>query len=310
MFASLNSKKFRQIFLIFFSLGSILPMLIILFILHRYIYPELTVQQVENLRDIIAAGLGGMLVIPLLGLAMMVWWIKSLENLTAEVKDKSAALMGIKSPPSRENEMVVLREHFEGLYGELQDKIQQLTTYSNRLIDHNIKLSELAITDELTTLFNRRHLEDRLDEEISRASRYGHDLTMVMMDVDGFKQYNDEFGHPAGDRLLRDLGLSIKKNIRKSDLAFRYGGDEFCVLLPQCGVRDGAVIARKLIKTVVGEALAGQGRELAGKISLSCGVAAFTRNKTEFLAMADRCLYQAKSSGKGKVVFLEGKEER
>ena len=301
-FDSLNSKKFRQAFLVFFSLGSILPLLIILFIFNGYIYPELTFQQTEKLRDVIAIGLGAMLIMPLMGLTMMAWWVRSLENLTADVKDRSAELMGGSAVEGPENEMLSLRENFEGLYTELQDKIQQLTNYSNRLIDHNIKLSEMAITDELTTLFNRRHFEDRLDEEISRAVRYGHGLTMIMMDVDGFKQYNDRFGHPAGDRLLRSLGLAIRNNIRKSDLAFRYGGDEFTILLPQCNVREGAIIAQKLINNVTGDSIKWQGRPAGGKVSLSCGVADFCGGKGELMAAADRCLYQAKTGGKGRVV--------
>jgi diguanylate cyclase (GGDEF)-like protein len=288
-----------------YALSAVLPVLVLVYFLFQYLFPALTQHHVriDGLRDTISVVLVVMLLIPLLGLVLMGWWIRSLEGLTQDVKTKSAELMEHLPNGEQKNEMVSLRQHFDGLYNELQEKIGLLNQYSNRIIDDNIKLSEQAVKDGLTTLYNRRHFDERLEEETDRAKRHDSDLAMIMMDLDGFKEYNDTLGHQAGDAILHSLGLLIRSSIRRSDIPFRYGGDEFAVLLPDCNVEDAVKIAGKIIRTVAVQDLGNHKNVELPRVSVSCGVAGFIKDGEKLLADADRCLFKAKKSGKGRVVF-------
>ena len=286
-----------------YALSCLVPLLILLYLIYQYVYPLLDGRQVGQLQDVFTIALAIMLAVPILGFFMLSWWLKSLESLASEVRSKSAAVIPDKPAEGNENEMVALRVHFDQLYNELQHKIGQLNEYSNRLIDTNIKLSEQAVTDALTSLYNRRYFDERLKEEINRAQRHTQALTMIMLDVDGFKAYNDTYGHPAGDELLQNLSLLIRSSIRKSDVPFRYGGDEFAILLPQCRVTDATAIARKLVRAVTVQRFGGRQEGSTENVSVSCGVAGFTGDRDKFVQDADRCLYMAKSAGKSKVVY-------
>lgn len=302
-FLSLSREKSRRAFLVFFALGSILPLLIMLFILYQYVFPLLTVEQANIMRDSLTYGLAAMFLFPLLGFFPTFWRIKALESLADNIKSRSAEVIEAPVEVDGENEMAAIKLMFDGLYNELQNKMFQLNRYSKKLIDSNVKLSELAITDSLTSLFNKRHFQLRLIEEVSRAERHNLDLALIMIDVDFFKQYNDTLGHQTGDKMLRYLGLMIRKSIRESDLAFRYGGDEFAVLLPQCGLKNAKDIAQQLIDAVERIYSKPHGRVPRVKISISCGVAVYTKGLEKFVAKADKYLYKAKAQGRGRVVF-------
>ncbi len=308
---SIHSQGFRRSFMAVYALSAVLPVLVLIYFLFQYLFPALNQHHVriEGIRDTLSVVLVVMLLIPLLGLVLMGWWIRSLEGLTQEVKSKSAELMDSIPDSGQKNEMVSLRQHFDGLYSELQEKIGLLNQYSNRIIDDNIKLSEQAVKDVLTTLYNRRHFEERLAEEAERAKRHDTELSMIMLDVDGFKEYNDTLGHQAGDSILHSLGLLVRSSIRRSDLPFRYGGDEFAVLLPDCSIEDAVKIAGKIIRTVAVQDLGDHKKVGLPRVSVSCGVAAFIENGKKLLADADRCLLKAKKSGKGRVVFATQKKK-
>jgi diguanylate cyclase (GGDEF)-like protein len=311
---SLMRNRFRQTVMSAFALSCILPLLIVIYVLYVYIEPRLAPGVIENLKPIIGLALLGMLAIPALGFFLLSWWMKSLEKLTEEVRSKTAELIEDKTAPTaqQDNEMLTLRHHFNGLYNELQDKIKQLNEYSHQLIDTNIRLSELAVTDDLTTLYNRRYFDERLVEEVARSERHGFDLSLIMLDIDGFKQYNDSRGHQIGDELLQNIGLLIRSSIRRSDIPFRYGGDEFAVLLPQCGLKDAARVAQKIVRAVNVQRFGAEKEGGDGDrfISVSCGVAVCKRGLNNLVSDADKCLYKAKTSGKGRVVFAQasGKE--
>jgi diguanylate cyclase (GGDEF)-like protein len=302
---SIHSQGFRRSFMAVYALSAVLPVLVLIYFLFQYLFPALSQHHVriDGLRDTISVVLVVMLLIPLLGLVLMGWWIRSLEGLTEDVKTKTAELMDHLPDSDQKNEMVSLRQHFDGLYNELQEKIGLLNQYSNRIIDDNIKLSEQAVKDVLTTLYNRRHFDERLDEETDRAKRHDAELSMILLDVDGFKEYNDTLGHQAGDSILHSMGLLIRSSIRRSDIPFRYGGDEFAVLLPDCCVDDAVKIAGKIIRTVAVQDLGNHKSVGLPRVSVSCGVAGFFINGEKLLADADRCLLKAKKTGKGRVVF-------
>ncbi len=157
------------------------------------------------------------------------------------------------------------------------------------------KAEKKARIDELTSLLNRRSLDEMIDNEISRHSRYGGVFCLAILDLDSFKVYNDSYGHPAGDRLLRQVGNAIKSSIRNADRAFRYGGDEFAILLPQTTVDDGLQVTERVRKCIQEGVDSGD-----VPVTISIGLAGWPDDgisHTDIIAAADVTLYRAKRSG-------------
>ena len=162
------------------------------------------------------------------------------------------------------------------------------------------EVADLALLDDLTGVGNRRHLLRRLTEECARAERGGEPFSLLVIDLDGFKQINDTHGHAAGDACLQHFTLMAQTRLRPSDMLARTGGDEFCVVLPASTLREGAMIARRILDVCRADAEACAGSDIP--ISLSIGVAQWTRETGTFpdrlMAAADHALYAAKKSGK------------
>jgi diguanylate cyclase (GGDEF)-like protein len=164
----------------------------------------------------------------------------------------------------------------------------------------------MSITDPLTGLLNRRYLEERLTEELNRSKRYNYAMSCLMIDIDDFKKYNDRNGHQAGDVALKITAHSLKAALRSADIACRYGGEEFCILLPQTTVMEAGVIAERM-RQKVAETEYPHGRSQPhGRVSISIGISTFGRNidtAESVIAAADRALYHAKSQGKNRIEF-------
>jgi diguanylate cyclase (GGDEF)-like protein len=182
-----------------------------------------------------------------------------------------------------------------GLVAELVDRVGELGQLNQRL-------EELSITDELTGLFNRRHFLNRLQEEILRSQRQGHPLCLVMSDLDHFKQVNDTLGHQAGDEALKRYAAWLKTGVRRVDLVGRYGGEEFVVLLVDCGLNRGVMVAEKL-RRLVAERSASPPFDALGGFTVSMGVAQLGEQggHRELIQAADRALYRAKAAGRNRV---------
>jgi diguanylate cyclase (GGDEF)-like protein len=161
------------------------------------------------------------------------------------------------------------------------------------------KMEQLAITDGLTTLFNHRYFQEALDREIERASRLNENLTLMLMDIDHFKGFNDSFGHPVGDFILRSLALLLKKGARKIDILARYGGEEFAALLPGIDVKNARKTAERWRKAVQRASFKRENKSFA--VTISIGFATYptdVENKVELIERADRALYDAKENGR------------
>jgi diguanylate cyclase (GGDEF)-like protein len=167
----------------------------------------------------------------------------------------------------------------------------------------------MSITDPLTGLHNRRYLEARLTEELSRSKRYNYPLSFMMIDIDDFKLYNDRNGHQAGDRALEITAQCLRSALRKVDVASRYGGEEFSILLPQTTLQEAGVIAdriRRKINTTTFEH--GRSQPL-GAVTVSIGLSAFSPaldSSEAIVRAADRALYHAKSHGKNRAYAYQG----
>ena len=160
-----------------------------------------------------------------------------------------------------------------------------------------------AIRDPLTGLFNRRYLEETIERELHRAARNAAPVGVIMFDIDHFKEFNDNFGHAAGDAILRELGEYLERKIRREDIACRYGGDEFILVLPECSVETTRERAEQLREAFKGLNVKYNSQSLPD-VTLSLGVAVFSAHGStaeSLLREADQALYRAKAEGRDRV---------
>ena len=168
-------------------------------------------------------------------------------------------------------------------------------------------LRNLSVRDPLTSLFNRRYMEESLHRELASAKRKGHHLGVVMMDVDHFKRFNDTFGHDAGDVLLREIGSILQLNSRVSDIACRFGGEEFVIIYPEATSEFVLQRTELLRQAIAAMQLKHFGRSL-GEITASFGVASYPEHGTtiqELLKAADEALYRAKGEGRNRCLMAD-----
>ena len=176
----------------------------------------------------------------------------------------------------------------------------QVKCLLDELKKKNDVLSKLSITDELTTLYNRRYIIEQLELRIQEAVRYDSSLSIIMIDIDDFKHINDTYGHTVGDEVLIETSLEMKNDLRGHDLLGRYGGEEFLAVLPNTDL-DNAYITAQKVRTAVKSIHFKQLSET--QITISCGIVEYKQNMKykELIESADSCLYKAKQNGKDRV---------
>jgi len=177
------------------------------------------------------------------------------------------------------------------------------------LYNQTEELKRLSITDPLTGLLNRRYLQDRLEEELARSKRYDRHLCVLSMDLDGFKFFNDTYGHLLGDRILKNTADVIMKSVRTMDVVSRYGGDEFIIILPETDLSVATTIAHRLGEDIRKHVLAGEPAVADSErtITASIGIVAYPRDgttTTKLLDNADKAMYRAKNAGKNRIEGL------
>jgi diguanylate cyclase (GGDEF)-like protein len=216
------------------------------------------------------------------------------------IGDGRFLLLGEPQMPLAVHEYVQVIDELSSATRQLHRARHELLHKQSRLEEALKRMSELAQMDELTRTLNRRAIMERLREEIDRAHRYGAPLTVMMIDIDHFKQVNDRFGHPEGDHVLRDVAELLRTSIRVSDQIGRYGGEEFLVLLPETTVPAAADLAERLRRTII-DATFVLGEFVQHRVTISAGLAALTDTSEtidRLLMHADNALYTAKADGR------------
>jgi|GEM_PF-3463640 len=196
---------------------------------------------------------------------------------------------------------------------EAKEEVEEL---AYDLKEANDELERLSYTDEVTQVYNHRYFYERLEKEVNRSERYNYPLSLLMLDVDNFKTYNDTFGHPAGDKVLRQIGEILNNNVRKHDVVARYGGDEFSIILIDTGQEKALSIAERIRESIAHYKFEEE-HQLKRSLTVSIGVAIYPENAdslNELVDKADRALYEVKSQGRNDVkayysLFQDLKEE-
>lgn len=181
-------------------------------------------------------------------------------------------------------------------------KERRLTKERNRILS---KLENLAITDGLTKLYNLRHFYHQLEIEIDRCSRYGHSLALLLLDIDNFKNYNDSYGHLEGDKVLVRIGQIINSCLRTMDSAYRYGGEEFTIILPETSAEEAKNVAHRIKTAVEFERFLPEPGNTVN-ITISIGVTEYNNKEplSTFIKRADRAMYISKEKGRNTISFL------
>lgn len=211
-------------------------------------------------------------------------------ELIGKLEEKNRAL------GNKERELIALN-------AELEKKVGERT---QELLRANARLSDLAMTDPLTKVLNRRAFFEKFDEEIERSQRYSHAFCVAMIDVDHFKLFNDMEGHPLGDEALKRVAATLKANIRKIDVLCRYGGEEFCLVMPETDVQTGTEICERLRTSI--ETTIFQGSDQKAYLTISIGLSGYPddgQSRTDLVKTADQALYAAKKAGRNRVVSVQ-----
>ncbi len=219
--------------------------------------------------------------------------ISPLEDKTRLVRGLEIGVNDYLVPPIDKNELLA----------RVRTQVRK-RRYLERLRDDVHKSLELAITDALTGLHNRRYMERHIGGLVEQATAHGKPLAVLMLDVDHFKAINDTYGHDAGDEVLREFALRIRRSIRGLDLACRYGGEEFLVIMPETDLSAAALVAERLRRTIAGEPFAIERGQRAMDVTISVGIAALAGgdDPASVLKRADAALYRAKRDGRNRVV--------
>jgi two-component system, cell cycle response regulator len=167
------------------------------------------------------------------------------------------------------------------------------------------ELEKLAITDALTGLFNSRHFFSQIKTEIKRYHRYSRALSLLIIDIDFFKDYNDTWGHLEGDKVLHDLGDTINSCMRSMDTAYRYGGEEFAILLPETRIKKACVVGARIKDNINARKFEPEpGKKKSVTVSIGATELAEGEDFRSFIRRADKALYKSKDSGRNKLTYI------
>ena len=202
----------------------------------------------------------------------------------------------------------VIRESEENVVrvADMQERLARIERDHLDLMVKNRILSEVSARDALTGLYNRWYVIDKIEAEINRSLRHGSPMSLMMMDIDHFKRINDTYGHPAGDQVLQSVGKLLRESCRVYDVPGRYGGEEFCVLLPETRLGNTPVVAERIRQRLEMTELSVGGSSVA--VTASIGIASIESSEAEavlspaaLIDRADRALYSAKNRGRNRV---------
>ncbi len=302
--------RLRQKVLLGLGLSAVLPVVLLLYLVHAYVQPALdargpgrAVVDTVVLVTVVAVVSGG-------------WMLWGLGRTVASVVDVIGPDPYRPAGGSRTEDIGLLMANVSRMFETIEQQAAEINGFATRLDaayreleSSHAKLKETSFKDEVTGIYNRRFFTIRLEEEISRHRRFKHPVSIVLIDLDGFKAVNDEFGHAVGDDTLRTVAATLVTHSRRINVVSRYGGDEFAVLLVETA-KDGARVYAERLRDVIAGLAFSHGKS----ITASLGVAALPDDEVttieDLVKMADEALYAAKRAGKNQVGPAEPMEKK
>src|SRR5882672_1243793 len=300
---AMAGRLLRHKVLLALTLSSLIPLLVLAYVVLRYVEPGLDRAEVARFYGLHGLILGT--VLAMAGGAYIIWDLGRALSRLADLMAKEPRLSDIAS---RSDEVGTLMKSFSNMLGTVEQQAIDINTFAMRLDAAyreleatNAKLKETSFKDEVTGLYNRRFFSLRLEEEISRFRRFNHPVSVVVLDLDGFKSINDEFGHAVGDETLRDIAQILMKHSRGINVVSRYGGDEFAVLLVETS-KTGARLYAERIRHVVATFPFSHGKNVTASFGVSSLPDDEATTSEGLFRAADEALYAAKRAGKNQVM--------
>jgi diguanylate cyclase (GGDEF)-like protein len=267
--------------------------------------------EILHLRNITIAFVAGILLVVGLSAYILGLTIVGPLNRLIQGADKVASGdLEVRLPPITGGELGFMTRVFNHMVDRLRQGRDTLAALNQALEERNIKLKELSVTDRLTGLFNRGHLHETIVNELARSSRHKNEFGILMLDIDHFKQLNDNYGHQVGDDVLQRVSSLFRSTVRDCDYVARYGGEEFLVMLPETTMDKSAQAGERIRSAVEKERFTAEGKEI--KVTISIGVSCYPHHGTSeetLIQSADAALYEAKRSGRNRVVSGEPKKD-
>jgi diguanylate cyclase (GGDEF)-like protein len=295
-------QRIKSKVLVALVLSSVVPILVLAFVVLVLLLP--TLGPGETLKFGV---LQMLIVFTLIGMLAGAWIIWDLGRIVARMAALMASDGALSGLERRQDEVGTLMTSFNKMLLTIEQQAAEINTFATRLDaaykeleSTNARLKETSFKDEVTGLYNRRFFSLRLEEELSRYRRFNHPVSVVLLDLDGFKAVNDEFGHTVGDETLREIAQILMKHSRGINVVSRYGGDEFAVLLVETS-KAGARLYADRIREVVSKYPFSHGKV----VTASFGVASLPDDEAgtaeDLFRAADEALYAAKRAGKNQV---------
>jgi diguanylate cyclase (GGDEF)-like protein len=295
-------RRLRRRVLLALGLFGVLPVLVLAYAVYRYVFAD-----ASSLSGIDLFGLQGLAFFTLLAMIGGAWIIWDIVRAVSRMGDQLSQKSNVTALSVRTDEVGALMKSFSSMLTTIEQQAVEINTFATRLDAAykelevtNARLKETSFRDEVTGLYNRRFFSLRLEEEISRFRRFNHPVSVVLLDLDGFKSVNDEFGHAVGDETLREIAQILMKHSRGINVVSRYGGDEFVILLVETS-KAGARLYADRIRQVVATFPFSHGKH----VTASFGVASLpddeAANSEDLFRAADEALYAAKRAGKNQV---------
>src|SRR5713101_6759320 len=300
-------QRVKQKILIALALAAVIPLLILTYILYAHILPLLN----GEAHRVVSLALHVLVAFTWLLMAAGAYVIWDIAAAVARTTETIAESKHMDQLTQRSDEIGTLMQSFSRMLGTIEGQTQENNSFAARLDaaykeleSTNSRLKEFSFKDEVTGLYNRRFFSIRLEEEISRYRRFNHPVSVVLLDLDGFKAVNDDLGHGAGDETLRAMAEILLKQSRGINVICRYGGDEFAVLLVETS-KGGARLYADRIRYVLSTWTFAHGR----RVTASFGIASLPEDVApaaeELIRAADEALYAAKRAGKNRVSVHE-----
>ena len=303
-------QRIRQKVLVALALSSVVPVLVLAYVSASYVLPSLDPNDAPRF-----FGLQFLLFFTVLGIlagGYVIWDVGRTVARMAQMLGDEGRMAALER---RNDEVGTLMQSFAKMLETIEQQAVEINSFAGRLDaaykeleSTNTRLKETSFKDEVTGLYNRRFFSIRLEEEMQRHRRFNHPVSVVLMDLDGFKAVNDELGHAVGDETLRDVARILVKHSRGINVVARYGGDEFVVLLVETS-RAGARLYADRIRQVVSTYPFSHGK----RITASFGIASLPDDEVsaseDLVRAADEALYAAKRAGKNQVATTDSPEK-